>query len=112
MDLVEDYDDLIDRHYANVQEYHRIEPLESTANNRLFQARYRFNKFNFEKLTDELTPLFDVRRHAQGCTAEQIVGSALELMAGAHFFRLNGNCGGISQATAHRHLYRFYTIYS
>ena len=59
MDLVEDYDDLIDRHYANVQEYHRIEPLESTANNRLFQARYRFNKFNFEKLTDELTPLFD-----------------------------------------------------
>ena len=52
MDLVEDYDDLIDRHYANVQEYHRIEPLESTANNRLFQARYRFNKFNFGKLAE------------------------------------------------------------
>ena len=38
MDLVEDYDDLIDRHYANLHEYHRIEPLENTANNRLFHG--------------------------------------------------------------------------
>ena len=65
MDLVEDYDDLIDRHYASLQDYHRIEPLENTANNRLFQARYLFNMFNFEKLNDELTPLFDVRRTAE-----------------------------------------------
>ena len=65
---------------------HRIEPLENTTNNRLFQARYRFNKSNFEKLTDELTPLFNIRRTAEACSIEQIVGLALELMAGTHFF--------------------------
>ena len=78
----------------------------------LFQSRYRFNKCNFERLTEELTPLFDVRRSAEACSAEQIVGSALEIMAGAHSFHLNGNCGGFSIATGHRNLYRFYNINS
>ena len=112
MDLVEDMDDLIDRHFANRQDYQRLNPLEDIESDRVFQSRYRFNKGNFERLTEELTPLFDVRRSEEACSVEHIVGSALEMMAGGHFFRLNGNCGGISLSTAHRNLYRFYTINS
>ena len=83
MDLVEDMDDLIDRHYANLQDYQRVNPLEDIGSDMLFQSWYRFNKCNFERLTEELTPLFDVRRSAEVCSAEQIVDSALEIMAGA-----------------------------
>ena len=36
MDLVEDMDDLIDRHYANLQDYQRVNPLEDIGSDMLF----------------------------------------------------------------------------
>ena len=72
--IIEDFDDLIDRHYANIQDYQTLQPLVDIASDRLFQARYRFNKFNFEKRINELNQLFEVRRTVEACSPEQIVG--------------------------------------
>ena len=49
MDLIEDYEDSIDRHYANFQDYHRLEPLEHIANDKIIPSKISFQYIQFNK---------------------------------------------------------------
>ena len=87
----------------------RVNPYEIYVCDRQFKARYRFNKVSCAQLTNLVQPFFDINRNNHGlpCNPQQIVCSGLELMAGGHFFRVNGYASGISTTTAWRNLYRF-----
>ena len=86
----------------------RLNPLNDIPNDWEFKARYRFDKLNIQRLVDLITPLLDITTTNRGlpCSAQQIVCSGLEILAGGHFFRVNGYCGGMATGTAWSNLYR------
>ena len=87
----------------------RADPLLDIPNDREFKSRYRFVKHNVRRLVDMCVPIFNIKNNRRGlpCSAEQIVCSALEIMAGGHFFRVNGYAGGLCTGTAWKNLYRY-----
>ena len=61
------------------------------------------------KITEMVRPIFDINNYNQRglpLTAEQIVCSAFEVMSGGHFFRVNGDAGGVGYVTTRRSLYK------
>ena len=90
------------------QPRNRFNPIIDMQNEREFKLRFRFNKKSVEKLVQMVEPhlKFPTNKRGLPCTAEQIVCTGLELMAGGHFFRVAGYTTGVSTATAWRHLYR------
>ena len=87
----------------------RINPLQDIPSPTIFKQRYHFTKENVIKITEMVRPIFDINNYNQRglpLTAEQIVCSALEVMSGGHFFRVNGDAGGMGYGTARRSLYR------
>ena len=86
----------------------RVDPFNNYISERQFKARYRFNKRNCNQLVQMVIPYFDInnRRRGQPVAPQQIVCSGLDIMAGGHFFRVNGYGGGLGTSTAWRCLYR------
>ena len=84
----------------------RINPLQDIHSPTTFKQRYHFNKENVIKIVEMVRPIFDINnqraRDQRGIplTAEQIVCSALELMSGGHFFRVNADASGVGYGTA------------
>lgn len=108
LDILEEYDN--DFPLRNpVWRRRRADPLADIPNPREFKARYRFSKDNVRRLIGMVTPIFNINNSQRGlpCTPEQIVCSALEIMAGGHFFRVNGYGGGLCTTTAWINLYRY-----
>ena len=86
----------------------RVDPFNNYISERQFKARYRFNKRNCNQLVQMVIPYFDInnRRRGQPVAPQQIVCSGLDIMAGGHFFRVNGYGGGLGTSTAWKCLYR------
>ena len=104
------YDELQDQMHMEARHgvlvnRNRVNPYDFYECDTQFKAIYRFNKVNCEQLTNLVQPFFDINRN-RGCDPRQIVCSGLEVMAGGHFFRVNGYACGISTSTAWRNLYR------
>ena len=83
----------------------RFDPLDLSEKE--FYTRFRFSKQSVE---DRLVPLLypdGVRaenNRGHPFEPEQVVCSALHLLGGNSFFRIEGVCNRSSKATAHRHL--------
>ena len=85
-------------HMYQRMQHNRINPLQDIHSPITFKRRYHFNKENVIKITEMVRPIFDINDYNQQgipLNAEQIVCSALELMSGGHFFRVNGDAGGV-----------------
>ena len=104
---------ILDRHLNNPFRFqrrllNRVNPIEDTPNPRTFKSRYRFDRDNVMRILDLVEPIFYINRNRRGnpCSPLQIVCSALEILGGGHFFRVNGYAGGIGGTTAWTNLYR------
>ena len=114
-DFQDEMDDLVDGYVHHVAQNQRrviipwvwLDPF-ATPSEREFTSRYRFSKDNCNRLVNMVTPLFDLNRNRRGepCSARQIVCSGLEILAGGHFFRVNGYGGGIGKSTAWNNMYK------
>ena len=57
MDLVEDMDDQIDQYYANLVDYHRLNPMEDIGSERIFKQRLTIRFFFGPPQNDSPPPL-------------------------------------------------------
>ena len=87
---------------------HRLDPLQDIHNPILFKQRYRFSQENVRTITEMVRPIFDINNNRRPpCTAEQIVCSSLELLAGGQYFRTNADASGMCKTTSMKNLYRY-----
>ena len=90
---------------------HRVDPLDLPDS--YFKSRFRFSKNGVRRLVDLVRPNLNLNednpnaRRGQPFSAEQIVCSALNIMGGGHFQRVQGDCTGSVPSTAHKFLYKF-----
>ena len=77
--------DLPPERHPHKQRY-RIDPITAITNPFLFKQRYRFSTDNVRAITEMVRPIFDINTmRGNPCTAEQIVCSSLETLAGGQF---------------------------
>lgn len=86
----------------------RNHPLVHVLNDREFKARYRLTKPHIQRLVALVEPHLNIADNNRGLPfgAEQIVCTALEIMAGGHFFLVEGAVAGMTTTSAWRCLYR------
>ena len=70
--------------------------------------RFRFDRPNLHKVLELVKPFLDLGDSNRGLpiSAELIVCSALEMMAGGHFYRVGGYTSGTALSTAWKNMKR------
>ena len=73
-----------------------------------FFFRFRFDRQNLHKVVELVKPYLDLSDSNRGMpiSAELLVCSALEMMAGGYFFHVGGYSSGVAKSTAWNNMKR------
>ncbi|XP_023336552.1 uncharacterized protein LOC111707651 [Eurytemora carolleeae] len=107
---LQDVQDLVNQpRRAPIWRRNRLDPFTDIQNEREFKARFRFDRPNLHKVVELVKPFLDLGDSNRGLpiSAELIVCSALEMMAGGHFYWVGGYTCGTALSTAWKNMKRF-----
>ena len=109
-DIINIHDDLNIQIPERAPVQHRVRGNLLDIPDREFKMRYRFDKDHVVHLANMLAPHLvrnDVHHGYQRLTPLETVCSALDILGGGHFQRVEGVCANMCTTSAHRSLHRF-----
>ena len=87
---------------------HRVDPFDLPEV--YFKARFRFSKIGVRRLialVQENLNINQENNRGKPFNTKQVACTALNILGGGHFQRVQGDCTGSVQSTAHNFLYRY-----